>query len=181
LFQGKFGNGTTLIILLNHGAALEAKEENNDTPLHLACWNDYLEMVKELVQRGADIFAKGEYGKTPLDASDGGSEVAKYLLEQYKEKLWKREGRLSLHTILRESTHLENKKVQVPIGTLMVDELLALFVSIYSQDTDSIRCQEDSHSWPLHMACHSNAPIEVFRLRIVRGMDRWRALQDRSR
>ena len=40
---------------------LEVSDENNDTPLHWACWNNKLDVVKELVERGADIFAKGEH------------------------------------------------------------------------------------------------------------------------
>ena len=89
--------------------------------------------------------------------------MAEYLLEQYKEKVWKQEGRLSLHAILGEATNLENNKVQLPIGTLTVDELLTLLVSIHSQDTDSIRSQDGNRALPLHIACRANAPIKVLR------------------
>ena len=138
----------------------------NDTPLHLACWSNKLDVVKELVQRGADIFAKGEDDKTPLDQAkenDGATEVAEYLLEQYKDKVWKQEGRLSLHAILGEATNLENNKVQLPIGTFTVDELLTLLVSIHSQDADSIRIQDGNRALPIHIACRANAPMKVLR------------------
>ena len=89
--------------------------------------------------------------------------MAEYLLEQYKEKVLKQEGRLSLHAILREFTNTEDNKVQLPVGTLTVDEFLTLLVSIHSQDTDSIHSQDDNRAWPLHIACRANAPIKVLR------------------
>jgi len=65
---------------------------NDDTPLHWACWNNKLEVVKELVERGADICSKGEDEETPFDqawlnnADEDADEVADYLLEQYKKR-----------------------------------------------------------------------------------------------
>ena len=158
------GNLGTAKLLLDRGAALEAKDENNQTPLHHACYSNHLEMVKELVQRGADIFAKSEDDATPFDEAlkNDADEVAEYLLEQYKEEVKEREGRLSLHAVLREATNLENNKVRVSIGTITVDQLLTLLVAIHSQDTDAIRCQDDNRALPLHIACHGNAPIQVF-------------------
>ena len=153
-------------LLLDYGgAALEAKDDHNETPLHYASWYNQLEVVKELVQRGADIFAKGADDKTPFDEAnlEGATEVAEYLLEQYKEKLWEREGRLSLHAILREAANLENNKVQLPIGTVTIDEFLTLLVSIHSQDTDSIRSQDGNRALPIHIACRANAPMKVLR------------------
>ena len=153
----------TARLLLDHGAVLEAKDEDNDTPLHWACCNNKLDVVKELVQRGADIFAKGEDDETPFDQANRNeaTEVAEYLLEQYKEKVLEQEGRLSLHAVLREATNLENNKVQLPIGTITVDEFLTLLVSIHSQDTDSIRSQDGNRALPIHIACRANAPMKV--------------------
>jgi len=142
---------------------LEAKDENNDTPLHWACCSNKLGVVKELVQRGADIFAKGEDEETPLDQANHreATEVAEYLLEQYKDKVWKQEGRLSLHAILRDTTNLENNEVQLPIGTVTVDQLLTLLLSIHEQDMDLIHIQDGNCALPIHIACHANAPIKV--------------------
>jgi len=77
--------------------------------------------------------------------------------------VWEQEGRLSLHAILREAANLENNKVQLPIGTLTVDEFLTLLVSIHSQDVDSIRSQDVNQALPIHIACRANAPIKVLR------------------
>jgi len=151
----------TARLLFDHGAILEAKNENNDTSLHCACCNNKLDVVKELVQRKADIFAKGSDNKTPFDQANcaEATEVAEYLLEQYKEEVWNRG--LSLHAILQEAANLENKKVQLPIGTQTVDEFLTLLVSIHSQDVDLIRSHDDNRAVPLHIACLGNAPMKV--------------------
>ena len=55
----------------------------------------------------------------------------------------------------------KNSKVQLPIGTLKVDEFLTLLVSIHSQDPDAIRRQDGNRALPLHIACLANAPMKV--------------------
>jgi len=157
------GKLETARLLLDHGAGLEARDQSNHTPLHHACNGDKLDVVKELVKRGAGIFARDYDGSTPFDCAKRmrASEVAEYLLEQYKGKIWEREGRLSLHAILNESTNLGDNNIHLPIGTVTVDELLALLVSIHSQDTDMIRTQDENRALPLHLACRSNAPMQV--------------------
>ena len=45
---------------------LESKNENNDTPLHVACINRYHDIVKVLLENGADMEAKNNSGYTPL-------------------------------------------------------------------------------------------------------------------
>jgi len=122
--------------------------------------------VKELVQRGAGIFAKGEDEETSFDQANWYSQtgVAEYLLEQYKAKVWEREGRFSLHAVLGDATYLENNKVRLSIGTVTADELLTMLVSIHSHGTDdSIRSQDGNRALSLHMACRSNAPVKVLR------------------
>ena len=156
-------------LFLDRGAALEAKGgEDNDTPLHLACsCTNNLDVVKELVRRGADFCCKNEDKKTPFDVANRSSMQWRvreiFCWRQYKEKVWQREGRLSLHSILGAATYLENDKVQLPVGTITVDVLLALLKSIHSRNPDSIRRQDSNRSLPLHIACRTNAPIKVLR------------------
>ena len=153
-------------LLLHHGANLEAKDGHHGTPLYWACSSDdNLDVVKELVQQwGADIFAKDASNKTPFDEANvlrGNEAVTSFLLGQYEEKVWQQEGRLALHAILREATNLENSKVQLPIGTLTVDELLGLLGSIHLRNPALIRSQDRNRSLPLHVACRANSPLKV--------------------
>ena len=53
---------------LDQGIDVNSKDGNNDTPLHLAAWqNSDVEVTKYLVSKGADVNAKGSMvGMTPL-------------------------------------------------------------------------------------------------------------------
>lgn len=57
---------------------MNAKGLDNDTPLHDAAANGHFKLVKLLVEKGADIYAKNSKGKTPLDTA--APDVAPFLL-----------------------------------------------------------------------------------------------------
>ncbi|MFP3020595.1 MAG: ankyrin repeat domain-containing protein [Wolbachia sp.] len=69
--------------LISQGASLEAKDDDDNTPLHWASWNSYLDVVDYLIKSGANLEAKNRYGRTPLlNASwNGHLDVVKYLVE----------------------------------------------------------------------------------------------------
>ncbi|KAL4150940.1 hypothetical protein PRNP1_010327 [Phytophthora ramorum] len=56
-----------LKLLLDHGAALEARDENNKTALHIAACYRNSTMVKFLLGRGADVAAEDKTGRTALN------------------------------------------------------------------------------------------------------------------
>ena len=58
-------------------------EDCQKTPLHKAAECGNLEMVKILIQMGADLDAKNDYGGTPLHYSAflGKAQVAEYLIQ----------------------------------------------------------------------------------------------------
>jgi len=53
-------------LLLDHGADVEARDENDLTPLHMAANNGQLAAARLLLERGAIISAPSKSGKTPL-------------------------------------------------------------------------------------------------------------------
>ncbi len=64
-----------------------AKDTDDSTPLHCAAWKGHVEVVKALLDAGADINAKSQndhYGDTPLHAASHGNqkEVVKVLIER---------------------------------------------------------------------------------------------------
>src|SRR6202012_1590455 len=70
--------------LLDHGAKVNVKEQGRWTPLHLASYNGYLEIVHLLLERGADIHAQNFCGWTPLRAaSASGHFMITQLLSEY--------------------------------------------------------------------------------------------------
>ncbi|WP_353272741.1 ankyrin repeat domain-containing protein [Wolbachia endosymbiont (group A) of Urophora cardui] len=79
LIAAKGGNLNKVIDLISKGANVNVKDNNDDTPLHLAV--GYLDVVKYLISKGANINAKCKAGKTPLDiaAYQKLSDVVEYL------------------------------------------------------------------------------------------------------
>jgi ankyrin repeat protein len=59
--------------LINYGADINKTDCNGNTPLHTAASKGNFEVVKFLVEAGANPIAKNSKGKTPLDLANEGS------------------------------------------------------------------------------------------------------------
>ncbi|XP_063677248.1 uncharacterized protein LOC134813420 [Bolinopsis microptera] len=73
--------------LIKHGADVNTKNSNKETPLHVAVMNNSVEVAELLLEHGAEMDTKNKYGETPLyiAASKNSVEVAKLLLEHGAE------------------------------------------------------------------------------------------------
>jgi ankyrin repeat protein len=61
------GDVATASLLLDRDPALiHERNELDNQPLHDACWAKHLPMVCLLIDRGADVNARGDFGETPL-------------------------------------------------------------------------------------------------------------------
>jgi len=71
-------NNTTEAVewLLDQGVSPNAKNEDGDTMLHLAVWNDVsCEIIGLLIDRGADVNAQNEDRSTPLQSALPGHNI----------------------------------------------------------------------------------------------------------
>jgi hypothetical protein len=67
--------------LLDAGAAVDARNAGESTPLHTAAGGGHLAVVEELCRRGADRSAADDEGRTPMDNAvlRGRDEVVRFL------------------------------------------------------------------------------------------------------
>lgn len=71
------GSSAMAKILIEHGAAVDARSAWNETPLHIAAREGSAEVCQLLLEHGAEINAVDESGQTPLFAAAlAGNEVA---------------------------------------------------------------------------------------------------------
>ncbi|KAL6057212.1 putative Histone-lysine N-methyltransferase, H3 lysine-9 specific [Balamuthia mandrillaris] len=77
------GQKECLILLLAHGASIDAKATGLETPLHLAANGGHFSCVSELLERGATADPKDNHQQTPLHWASywGKLEVAELLLK----------------------------------------------------------------------------------------------------
>ena len=78
-------SGVTALVLSGCGADadIDAKDDDGETPLHRAAWDNSLDVASSLIKLGADNEAKDEFGETPLHgaAEYNSLDVARLLIE----------------------------------------------------------------------------------------------------
>src|SRR4051812_24637387 len=74
---GRGDTETALRLLKEEPESIHFRNELDNQPLHEACWAKQLAMVRLLIDRGADVNASGDFGRTPLHFAvwDGGDEA----------------------------------------------------------------------------------------------------------
>ncbi len=53
-------------LLLSNGAEISAKNNDEDTPLHMPLMNRYTEIAKDLIKAGSELNTKDDDAYTPL-------------------------------------------------------------------------------------------------------------------
>ncbi|CAK8995291.1 Ankyrin-3 (ANK-3) (Ankyrin-G) [Durusdinium trenchii] len=84
-FAAREGYDATALVLLNHGASVDATNEKLKTPLHLAAKRGHAAVAKILLGHHADVDAKDQSGRAPLHlaAESGDVDMAKLLLKHH--------------------------------------------------------------------------------------------------
>ncbi|MDG1436869.1 MAG: ankyrin repeat domain-containing protein [Rickettsiaceae bacterium] len=116
-YVASLGNTEAIKLLLEQGAEVGAKNNQGDTPLHIAALSGHTEAIKLLLERGTELGAKTNQGFTPLHiaAQNGHTEAIKLLLEQGAEVGEKTQGFTPLH-IAAYNGHTEAIKLLLEQG-----------------------------------------------------------------
>jgi ankyrin repeat protein len=72
LWAAEHGQEATAQKLLKRKANIQATNENAEAPLLLAAGNGHMEVVKMLLDEGAEINARGDFHATALQAASAG-------------------------------------------------------------------------------------------------------------
>lgn len=77
------GHADVVLLLLQHNANPNARENNGFTPLHIAAQNGNTQLIRSLLYNGADLAIRSHDGKLPLDlALEAGHAEAAALLKE---------------------------------------------------------------------------------------------------
>ena len=168
-------NGSVEImrLLLAAGVNVNARDIYLETALHQAARRGRREVMHELIVKyNANMFSKDNRGRTSFDLAYlmTRSDTAHSLLEIYGSQMEQAGGRLALHDNLRlaKFSYPDDDEIRPPLisplqirlafGTLTLEHWRFLLRHL---DQELLRNRDNSGKLPIHVACQTNAPIEV--------------------
>lgn len=107
---------TTVRLLLENGAEVDARNEDGETSLHLAAAEGCETVVQGLLEQGADVGAKNQAGETALQlaARNGHEGIVRHLLDHLGEEI-NPQALLATAKIFKVATTGDEKAMQVLI------------------------------------------------------------------
>ena len=159
------------LLIIKYSCPVDIRNEGNETPLHLACYKGHLNVVKTLIERGADLSARN-WQNAPLvrvAAIGGHKNVIEALTSQFGCNLNDTgfQGRTILH-LACEFGHVELAEILITefgLDPMCVDDnkytplhyaalgghlsVVRMLVSQHNADLNARNNQNDS---PLHLA-----------------------------
>ena len=166
------GNLDIVRLILAAGVDTQATDACQHTALHFAARNHSIEAVRELIlHHNANMFARDKSGNTPFDATSSCPTTSATLVELYGSKLTDENGCLALHHLLSTAKYsysfaenpsfhppLNPLKILIPLGKLTLKQLRTLMQTL---DTELVRTRDGSGKLPIHIACETDAPVEI--------------------
>jgi ankyrin repeat protein len=151
--SGSFGIGEAAQLLLEHGASFHVRNENDQTPLHLASKHNHPGVVTSLLEIGADVDAQDSNNMTPLLCAlepPGSDEAAQLLLEH------------------GASLHVRNENGQTPLHLASENDHPGVVASLLKIGAD-VDVQDSNSMTPLLYALDRSGSSEAARLLLNHG------------
>jgi ankyrin repeat protein len=173
-------------IIKENSKLVNEKDNQINTPLHIAAVKGYIDISKLLIEKGADLEAKNMYGNTPLlDASRiGSANMIKFLIESgadinaldnYGTSIIARVTRRGLKEIVNL---LIEKDVEIPVAeenrkelliNSLANGLVKLFLTLNVKGVN-LNIKNDNGGSLLHSAV-SGGNEEIIKLLIEKGFE----------
>jgi hypothetical protein len=164
-------NGTTTSILGKRksrgGANTEAKLMDGSTPLHFACREGHLPVVKALLTGGANILAANDYGRLPVHEAVRfrRPEVTKCLLQHFYATY----RRLPLHALVEDLTWIGDSygrdapqlHAALYQDVLDTDDVVEIVEFLADRNPAWLCSSDQNGSLPLHLACCRGASFSI--------------------
>ena len=159
--MAEVGNTDEVSRLLKQGADIHAKKMNKSgkTALHFASKKGHIEMVRLLIDKGADTNTRDKYGLTPLHLAsmEGHTEIVRLLIENKANvHAWASSGETALHLASRNG-HIEIVQLLLEGGSYIYfanereDEKLAYDYAVENGHTDIaqlLKSKATENNWP---------------------------------
>ena len=150
-------------MLLDHGANLNAENDEGKIPLHLVSQDDYgsqehgVDIAQLLLQRGVDVHSQDKDHDTPLHSAafSGTLEIARVLLDRGADvNAENKQGRTPLHQVAQGE--YDSQEHGVGVARLLLERGV------------DVRAQDKDHDTALHLAAFSGR-LEIAKLLIDHG------------
>jgi ankyrin repeat protein len=149
------------------GAIIDVKDNEGDTPLHIASLCGHLLIVKALLAVGADILLADNQGNLIIRSAvtNRHSAVSKYLLQQ----MYATTRCLPLHELVEDLTWIGFPKDRdaPPIryalhrGVLDTDDVVEILEYLVDQNPAWLSSRDEDGSLPLHLACRRGISFTI--------------------
>lgn len=113
----RMGFDTTVRLLLENGAEVDALNSDKETPLHIAAMKGHKAVLQILLDHGADVSAKNQAGEAALQvaARYGHEAIVRHLLDRLGEEI-NSQALLATSKVFRVAAAGDEKAMQVLIG-----------------------------------------------------------------
>ena len=160
-------------LLLAAGCNVEVGDDENRTAIYWAATGGSIDVLRELFLHSATMCLIDKHGWTPFALTHywKRDKVPEFLIQSYSDRFLSQQdevGRLAVHALLRTAEYtfaefpaffppLHLLQVKIQSGKLLWNHFRALLLSV----DEELCIRDDSGKLPIHVACQTNAPVEV--------------------
>jgi len=164
--QKQFPDVADLTWLVRNGAALDARNNRGETPLHLALRNGFHDLVQEMIARGAPVNAANDAGNTPLIvAATGRPDTLQNMIDAGAELTRHNKGGNSALVCATAANKIDNVKILLAHGAPPEKAASDMAARLHRNDILRLlqEAQQAEHDALVRQATVADHPIVLMR------------------